>query len=178
MEVSRADWHHRRWNDRIDDGETIERGRTDIRLSSRHPDSLEPLVKRLGTRVSAGTPLEAARFGEVVMLAVPLAATPDLARDLAMDLAGKIALDTGNAYERRDGAKAREATAHPRGSASWAADMFPGARWVKAFNSVYFKTLESEAHRSGERMGIRWRATTATLSRSPRGSSATRVLIR
>ena len=88
------------------------------------------------------------------MLAVPLAATPDLARDLAMDLAGKIALDTGNAYERRDGAKAREATAHPRGSASWAADMFPGARWVKAFNSVYFKTLESEAHRSGDRLGI------------------------
>jgi len=32
--------------------------------------------------------------------------------------------------------------------------MFPGARWVKAFNSVYFKTLESEAHRSGDRLGI------------------------
>jgi predicted dinucleotide-binding enzyme len=32
--------------------------------------------------------------------------------------------------------------------------MFPGARWVKAFNSVYFKTLETEAHRNGDQVGI------------------------
>ena len=32
--------------------------------------------------------------------------------------------------------------------------MFPGARWVKAFNTVNFKTLQSEAHRSGDRVGI------------------------
>jgi predicted dinucleotide-binding enzyme len=32
--------------------------------------------------------------------------------------------------------------------------MFPGARWVKAFNTVYFKTLESDAHRDGDRVGI------------------------
>ena len=32
--------------------------------------------------------------------------------------------------------------------------MFPDARWVKAFNSVYYKTLESEAHRSGDQVGI------------------------
>jgi predicted dinucleotide-binding enzyme len=69
-------------------------------------------------------------------------------------LRGKIVLDTGNAYERRDGAAAHDATAHPQGSAGWAAAMFPGARWVKAFNTVYFKTLESEAHRPGDRVGI------------------------
>ena len=32
--------------------------------------------------------------------------------------------------------------------------MFPNARWVKAFNTVYFKTLESQAHRTGDRVGI------------------------
>jgi predicted dinucleotide-binding enzyme len=32
--------------------------------------------------------------------------------------------------------------------------MFPGSRWVKAFNSVYFRTLASEAHRAGDRVGI------------------------
>jgi predicted dinucleotide-binding enzyme len=32
--------------------------------------------------------------------------------------------------------------------------MFPASRWVKAFNTVYFKTLEREAHREGERVGI------------------------
>ena len=49
---------------------------------------------------------------------------------------------------------AREATKHASGSAGWAAEKFPDTRWVKAFNSVYFKTLETEAHRKGDRVGI------------------------
>jgi hypothetical protein len=74
---------------------------------------------------------------------------PDLASDLAPLLAGKVVIDTGNAYEKRDGASAREASGHAGGSAGWAAGFFPNARWVKGFNTVYFKTLESEAHRDG-----------------------------
>jgi predicted dinucleotide-binding enzyme len=125
-----------------------------VRLASRHPEDLQPLVERLAKRASAGTPAETAKFGEVVMLTVPLAAIPDLARDLAPWLAGKAVLDTGNAYEKRDGDAAREATSHPPGSAGWAAAIFPGGRWVEAFNAVYFKSLESEAHRDGDRLGI------------------------
>ena len=126
----------------------------DVRVASRHPDELKAMIEQLGIRASAGTPQDAAIFGDVVMLTVPLKAVPDLARDLAPALAGKIVLDTGNAYERRDGAVARQASAHPQGSAGWAAAMCPGSRWVKAFNSVYFKTLQTEAHRTGDRVGI------------------------
>ena len=126
----------------------------DVRLATRHPEELATLVARLGTRASAGKPADAAAFGDVVMLTVPLKAIPDLARDLAPLLAGKIVIDTGNAYERRDADIARQATAHPGGSAAWAAAPFSGARWVKAFNTVYFKVLETEAHRSGDRVGI------------------------
>jgi predicted dinucleotide-binding enzyme len=126
----------------------------EVQLASRHPDDLRELVAALGPRGAAATPAGAAGFGDVVMLTVPLRAIPELARDLAPSLAGKVVLDTGNAYEKRDGSAAREATAHPQGSAGWAAAMFPGARWVKAFNSVYFKTLLSEAHRDGDRVGI------------------------
>lgn len=126
----------------------------EVRLASRHPDDLRPLVEKLGTQASVGTPAEAAAFGDVVMLTVPLKAVPHLAPDLAPLVAGKIVIDTGNAYEQRDGDVAREATRHAGGSAAWAADMFPKARWVKAFNTVYFKTLESEAHRDGDRVGI------------------------
>src|SRR5436190_3047562 len=126
----------------------------DVRIASRHPEALRGLVEQLGHRASSGTVLDAAAFGEVVMLTVPLNAVPDLARDLAPSLAGKVVLDTGNAYERRDGASARQASAHPKGSAGWAAAMFPASRWVKAFNTVYFKTLESEAHRKGDQVGI------------------------
>jgi predicted dinucleotide-binding enzyme len=126
----------------------------DVRLASRHPDELKSMAERLGPRASTGTPHDAATFGDVVMLTVPLKAVPDLARDLAPALAQKIVLDTGNAYERRDGAIARQASAHPQGSAGWAAAMFPGSRWVKAFNTVYYKTLQIEAHRNGDRVGI------------------------
>jgi 8-hydroxy-5-deazaflavin:NADPH oxidoreductase len=126
----------------------------EVRLASRHPEALQPLIGRLGTRASAGTPVDAATFGEVVLLTVPLKAVPNLARDSRPLLSGKIVLDTGNAYEQRDGDVARQASAHPQGSAGWAAAMFPGSRWVKAFNTVYFKTLESEAHRHGDRVGI------------------------
>jgi len=126
----------------------------DVRVASRHPDELKAMIEQLGIRASAGTPQDAAIFGDVVMLTVPLKAVPDLARDLAPALAGKIVLDTGNAYERRDGAVARQASAHPQGSAGWAAAMCPGSRWVKAFNTVYYKTLQTQAHRQGDRVGI------------------------
>src|SRR5258706_10009810 len=75
----------------------------EVRIASRHPEQLQPVVERLGARASAGTPIDAATFGEVVMLTVPLKAVPDLVHDLAPSLAGKIVLDTGNAYEPRDG---------------------------------------------------------------------------
>jgi len=126
----------------------------EVRLASRHPEELAPLVKRIGKQASAGTASDAAAFGEVVMLTVPLKAVPDVARDLAPLVAGKVVIDTGNAYEMRDGSAASEATAHRKGSAGWAAAQFPTARWVKAFNTVYFKVLESEAHRGGDRVGI------------------------
>jgi predicted dinucleotide-binding enzyme len=125
-----------------------------VQLASRHPESLRPLVASLGERATSGTPVEAVAFGEVVMLTVPLRAVPDLAHDLARSLVGKVVLDTGNAYEQRDGQAAREAATHAQGSAGWAAAMFPGVRWVKAFNTVNFKTLAREAHRGGEQVGI------------------------
>jgi len=139
-------------------GSTVARlwadGGHEVKLASRHPENLKGLVEKTGKRASAGTPAEAATFGEVVMVTVPLKAIPDLARDLAPLLKGKVVLDTGNAYEQRDGDVAQQAKNHPQGSAGWAAAMFPSSRWVKAFNTVNYKTLESEAHPKGDQIGI------------------------
>jgi len=126
----------------------------DIRLSSRHPDALQGFVATLGANAAAATPAQAARFGDVVMLTVPLSVVPGLAPELAPLLADKVVIDTGNAYEKRDGQAAHDATGHTGGSATWAAGFFPQARWVKGFNTVYFKVLDSEAHREGDRVGI------------------------
>ena len=60
----------------------------EVRLASRHPEELSELVQRLGSGASAGTPEDAASFGEVVMLTVPLKAVPGLAHGLAVPLSG------------------------------------------------------------------------------------------
>jgi len=51
----------------------------DVRIASRHPETLHGLVESLGPLASVGTPAEAVRFADVVMLTVPLRAIPDLA---------------------------------------------------------------------------------------------------
>src|SRR5262249_740133 len=107
----------------------------EVRLASRHPEELRQLVRSLGKNASAGTAEDAAKFGEVVMLTVPLKAIPGLAKDLEPLLGGKVVLDTGNAYEQRDGDAAREATPPPPGPPGWAAALFPRAPVGKAFHT-------------------------------------------
>src|ERR1700761_974336 len=70
----------------------------EVMISSRHPESLASLATRLGPKAHVGTPAEAASFGEVIMLAVPYGATPQVGHDLAKQMAGKVVLDAGNPY--------------------------------------------------------------------------------
>lgn len=125
-----------------------------VRFGTRHPEEQGALVHECGARASGGHPADAVAFGEAILLAVPLKAVPELARTHGAQLAGKVILDATNPYEDRDGELARTAVAHPSGSTGWVASQLPGARVVKGFNTVYFKTLQSEAHRPGERVGI------------------------
>lgn len=50
-----------------------------VMLSSRHPKELKNLVEGLGPNARAGTPAEAIAFGEVVLIAVPYKAYPQIA---------------------------------------------------------------------------------------------------
>ena len=110
------------------------------------------LAARLGGGAQAGTPREAGAFGEVLLISVPYAALPQLGRDLAYSLKGKVVLDTCNPIPARDGEMAQEAKAKGSGIASPL--LLPGARLVRAFNSVGYAKLQSEAHRAGERIAI------------------------
>ncbi|NMG45827.1 NADP oxidoreductase [Aromatoleum toluvorans] len=124
----------------------------ELLISSRHPDELKPLAARLGTNVRVGTPREAASFGDVVLIAVPYGALPQLGRDYAGLMAGKVVLETGNPRPERDGPMATPALNRGTGLAS--AEYLPGVRLVRAFTSVPYLALRSEAHRSGERIGV------------------------
>src|SRR5262245_50587258 len=55
----------------------------EILFSSRHPEELAELVQRAGRRTRAGLPNEAATFGEVVLIAVPYGALPQVGQDHA-----------------------------------------------------------------------------------------------
>ena len=125
-----------------------------VRFGTRHPESLGPLLAEAGPNAAAGSPDDAARFGEVVFCSVPYGAWPSLAPAIAPLVSGKVVLDSGNPYPGRDGDFARAAIAAGEGAGVPVARLLPGARFVRAFNSVYFKTLQTEAHRAGDRVGI------------------------
>ena len=124
----------------------------EILFSSRHPEELAGLVERAGPKTRAGLPAEAAAFGEVVLIAVPYAALPQVGRDYAPLMQGKVVVDCGNPYPRRDGPMAEEALAKWTGVAS--AEFLPGVRLVRAFNAINYRSVEQEAHRAGEKVGI------------------------
>ena len=121
-------------------------------ISSRHPDELTELAKTLGPNVRVGTPREAAAFGDVILLSVPYSATPQIGRDFAKELKGKIVLDTGNPYPQRDGAMAIEARRKGTGVSS--AEFLPGVKLVRAFNAINSDSLRTEGNHAGGRYAI------------------------
>lgn len=123
-----------------------------VLFASRHPEQLKGLVDGLGPLARAGTPAEAAAFGDAVLVAVPYAALPQLGRDLSRELAGKVVLDACNAVPARDGAIAE--TAREKGVGALSAELLPGARVVRAFNSLSYRVLAREAHRAGPPLAV------------------------
>ena len=124
----------------------------EVLLSSRHPESLKPLADRLGPLARVGTPREAAAFGEVVLVSVPYGAFPQVGRDHAEELRGKIVLDPGNPFPQRDGPMAEEA--RRKGTATASLAYLGGVRLVRAFNTIPASILKIEAHRAGERIAV------------------------
>ncbi len=126
----------------------------EILYSSRHPDALKDLVKTAGPKACAGSVAEAIAFGDVIVLSLPLKAIPELDSGTKEALKGKIVIDTSNPYPERDGVIAEEARKEPGGMGAFVSRLLPGARIVRAFNSVYFEDLKKTMNKSGEKIGI------------------------
>jgi predicted dinucleotide-binding enzyme len=106
----------------------------EVMFSSRHLEDDQALAERVGNGASAGTPREAAAFGDVLFVAVPYGALPDVGKDLAELIEGKIIVDACNPFPNRDGEIADWAREKGAGLAS--AELLPGARIVRAFNAI------------------------------------------
>jgi 8-hydroxy-5-deazaflavin:NADPH oxidoreductase len=110
------------------------------------------LAARLGGKARAGTPKEAVAFGDVILVAVPYAAFPQLGRDLGDLIKGKVVIDASNPIVARDGEMAVQAREKGAGLAS--AEFLPGARIVRAFNAVGYARLPEIAQGKEGRPGM------------------------
>jgi predicted dinucleotide-binding enzyme len=121
--------------------------------NSRGPHSLTSLVEETGA--TAVTVAQAARGAEVVVIAVPLKAVPDLPAGLLDGAADDVAvIDTGNYYPPRDGAIAQIDTGGLTES-GWTAEQI-GHTVIKAFNGTWAQDLIDRARPAGapDRMAL------------------------
>lgn len=106
--------------------------------NSRGPQTLFSLSHALGCAV--GTVEEAAAFGDVVVVAIPLAAY----RSVPVEpLVGKLVIDTDNYYPERDGSIPELDTGAATTSELLARHL-PQSRIVKAFNAITMNDLEKD----------------------------------
>jgi predicted dinucleotide-binding enzyme len=122
-----------------------------VMFSSRNPEDLMELVRQGAPRVSVGYADAAAYFGDVILLAVPPVAIPQLGEDFGELMRGKIVIDISNPRVDRDGEITNEWMAMGTGEAM--AAYLPGTRFVKAFNTVSPRHFANPV-RDGVRVGV------------------------
>lgn len=123
----------------------------EVMFSSTNLEKNKQLAAGLGANAKAGTPREAAAFGDVLVISVPYTALPSVGKELADLIKGKIIIDTSNPIVPRDGAMGEAARAKGAGLAS--AEFLPGARIVRAFNAVS-STRMAVAAQNAEKFGM------------------------
>ena len=107
--------------------------------NSRGPETLEDLVNEIGNTAHAATVEDAATFGEVVLLAIPWSRREE-GLPAPESVEGKIVIDSLNPYTP-------DFELENLGDDTSSEDVarrLPGARIVKAFNTMYYETLRSE----------------------------------
>lgn len=111
--------------------------------NSRGPESLGELVAEAGPGAEAVTPADAARLGEAVIITVPWGRPEALPKPDAVE--GKIVVDAMNDFGRARGRASRGTACSTKQFAA----TLPGARVVKAFNTLNFQLMRAAAGRAG-----------------------------
>ena len=123
----------------------------EVMFSSRSLDNDQKLAAEVGANAHAGTPQEAAAFGQVILLAVPYSAFPELAKNLGNSLKGKVVINASNPFPQRDGDIANQA--REQGAGFFDAHQLPGALVVRAFNAVAAARMAT-AHEDPGKVGM------------------------
>jgi predicted dinucleotide-binding enzyme len=120
----------------------VEAGHEVVIANSRGAETLAD--KAADTGAAAMNVEDAARFGEVVLVAIPLGKYRTLPADA---FAGKIVIDANNYYPERDGQIAA-LDENSMSSSELVAAHLHGARIVKAFNTIYYVHLAEQGDRN------------------------------
>ena len=117
-----------------------------VMFGSRSPEKALALAREMGTHACGGSYAEAARFGDVLLLAVPYAAAEETL-GLMGALAGKVLIDATNPI----GAGMALTIGFSTSAAEEIARLAPGARVVKAFNAIFASVIQEGGHFGDQR---------------------------
>ena len=106
----------------------------EVLFGSRNPQSehIQKLIEDAGSAARAGTLDEALAFGEVIVVALHWDILPQVLPEVEGDWTDKIVIDTTNRFTE---------TSSSKSAAEDIADMLPGAKVVKAFNTIWAESL-------------------------------------
>lgn len=113
--------------------------------NSRGPETLSTLVAELGHRARAGTPVEAAKAGDIVVVTIPL---KNYRQVPVEPLIGKTVIDTNNYYPQRDG-HIPELDSESTTTSELLQAHLPKSKVVKAFNHLYAVQLTTDGKPAG-----------------------------
>lgn len=122
-----------------------------VMFSDKTPDVAAALTRTL-KGAKAGTGAEAVAFADVVFIATPYLAIPDIGKELGAALKGKTVIDATNPLGRTN-LDIKEA-ALAVGTGVWTASHLPGAHVVRGFNSLSILDMAETANRPAPRIGI------------------------
>ncbi|MFJ6573434.1 NADPH-dependent F420 reductase [Streptomyces sp. NPDC091292] len=119
-----------------------------VLLSNNHgPETLGDVVDSLGPNASAVS-FDEAVTADIILLAVPFVAVPEVARRLP-DWSGRVVVDMTNQFAEVNPYRGF-ADVSPLTGSEWVAQHLPGAVIIKAFNSMFATYAEAEPrHQEG-----------------------------
>jgi 8-hydroxy-5-deazaflavin:NADPH oxidoreductase len=121
----------------------IKHGHEVMVSNTRGPETLFSLVATVGCKT--GTPEAAARFGDIVLVAIPLKAYRTIP---IAPLDGKIVLDANNYYPGRDG-HIDELDRNEITTSELLARHLPNSKVVKVFNAIKAADIETDGRPGG-----------------------------
>jgi 8-hydroxy-5-deazaflavin:NADPH oxidoreductase len=127
----------------------------DVFFSDAEAARAEAAAAEAGGQARAGSPMEAVRFGEVVVMAVWWEAFPAVVGELGEALTGKVVIDPSNPITDRDGTATSVAVPDGLTSPQYQQHVLgPDVRLVRTFNTKYPNEL-LELGIAGQRGGPR-----------------------